>query len=118
MAASLNGIKGEVITVCKLRGFTSPLEETLFSSRMDKETLDAMISAMKESLPVFRKYLRRKAELLGYKNGLPFYELFAPMGNADMKFEYEKGKAFVEENFRTFSDKLADFARKALITIG
>lgn len=113
VAASLNGIKGEVITVCKLRGFTSPLEETLFSSRMDKETLDAMISAMKESLPVFRKYLRRKAELLGYKNGLPFYELFAPMGNADMKFEYEKGKAFVEENFRTFSDKLADFARKA-----
>lgn len=113
VAASLNGIKGEVITVCKLRGFTSPLEETLFSSRMDKETLDAMISAMKESLPVFRKYLRRKAELLVYKNGLPFYELFAPMGNADMKFEYEKGKAFVEENFRTFSDKLADFARKA-----
>lgn len=113
VAASLNGIKGEVITVRKLRGFNSPLEETLFSSRMDKETLDAMISAMKESLPVFRKYLRRKAELLGYENGLPFYELFAPMGSADMKFEYEKGKAFVEDNFRTFSDKLADFARKA-----
>ncbi|WP_291579094.1 M3 family oligoendopeptidase [Clostridium sp. UBA6640] len=113
VAASLNGIKGEVITVRKLRGFSSPLEETLFSSRMDKETLDAMISAMKESLPVFRKYLRRKAEILGYKNGLPFYELFAPMGNVDMKFEYEKGKTFVEDNFRTFSDKLADFARKA-----
>lgn len=113
VAASLNGIKGEVITVRKLRGFNSPLEETLFSSRMDKKTLDAMISAMKESLPVFRKYLRRKAEILGYKNGLPFYELFAPMGSADMKFEYEKGKAFVEDNFRTFSDKLADFARKA-----
>jgi len=113
VAASLNGIKGEVITVCKLRGFESPLEETLFNSRMDKETLDAMISAMKESLPIFRKYLKRKAELLGYENGLPFYELFAPMGNVDMKFEYEKGKVFVEDNFRTFSDKLADFARKA-----
>ena len=113
VAASLNGIKGEVITVCKLRGFGSPLEETLFNSRMDKETLDAMISAMKESLPIFRKYLKRKAELLEYENGLPFYELFAPMGNVDMKFEYEKGKVFVEDNFRTFSDKLADFARKA-----
>ncbi len=113
VAASLNGIKGEVITVYKLRGFGSPLEETLFNSRMDKETLDAMISAMKESLPIFRKYLKRKAELLGYENGLPFYELFAPMGNVDMKFEYEKGKVFVEDNFRTFSDKLADFARKA-----
>lgn len=68
VAAALNAIKGEVITVCKLRGYESPLNMTLENSRMDKESLDAMLSAMKESLPVFRKYLRRKAELLGYKN--------------------------------------------------
>ena len=111
VAAALNGIKGEVITVANLRGFESPLHETLIKSRMEKATLDVMITAMKESLPVFRKYLRRKAELLGYENGLPFYELFAPIGNAEMEFDYEKGKNFVEENFRTFSDKLGDFAR-------
>lgn len=113
VAAALNGIKGEVITVAALRGFESPLHETLIKSRMEKQTLDAMIAAMKESLPVFRKYLRRKAELLGYKNGLPFYELFAPIGNVEMAFDYEKGKSFVEENFRTFSDKLGDYARSA-----
>jgi pepF/M3 family oligoendopeptidase len=113
VAAALNGIKGEVITVANLRGFESPLHETLFKSRMEKETLDAMIEAMKESLPIFRKYLKRKGELLGYKNGLPFYELFAPVGEVKMEFDYEKGKNFVEENFRTFSDKLGDFARRA-----
>ncbi|GKU26760.1 M3 family oligoendopeptidase [Clostridium folliculivorans] len=113
IAAALNGIKGEVITLAKLRGYKSPLEETLLKSRMDEESLEAMLTAMKESLPAFRKYLRRKAELLGYKNGLPFYELFAPMGDVDMEFPYEKGQKFVEDNFRTFSDNLADFARKA-----
>lgn len=113
VAAALNGIKGEVITVANLRGFESPLHESLFKSRMSKETLDAMITAMKESLPIFRKYLRRKGELLGHNNGLPFYELFAPMGNVEMEFEYEKGKAFVEENFRSFSHKLGDFAKRA-----
>lgn len=113
VAAALNGIKGEVITVANLRGFESPLHESLFKSRMEKETLDAMITAMKESLPTFRKYLRRKGELLGHNNGLPFYELFAPLGNAEMEFDYEKGKAFVEENFRSFSDKLGDFAKRA-----
>ncbi|GFP74115.1 M3 family oligoendopeptidase [Clostridium fungisolvens] len=113
IAAALNGIKGEVITLAKLRGYKSPLEETLIKSRMDEESLEAMLTAMKESLPTFRKYLRRKAELLGYKNGLPFYELFAPMGDVDMEFPYEKGQKFVEDNFRTFSDNLADFARKA-----
>jgi len=80
---------------------------------MEIETLETMIAAMKESLPVFRKYLRRKGEILGHSNGLPFYELFAPMGNVEMEFDYEKGKAFVEENFRTFSNKLGDYARTA-----
>lgn len=113
VAAALNAIKGEVITVCKLRGYESPLEMTLENSRMDKESLNAMLDAMKESLPIFRKYLRRKAELLGYKNGLPFYELYAPVAEADMKYNYEEGKAFVEKNFRSFSDHLGDFAKKA-----
>ncbi|ERK32543.1 M3 family oligoendopeptidase [Clostridium intestinale] len=113
VAAALNAIKGEVLTISDLRGYKSPLEMSLINSRMDEESLNAMLEAMKESLPIFRKYLRKKAELLGYKNGLPFYELYAPISDADMEFSYEKGKKFVEDNFRTFSDNLADFAKMA-----
>lgn len=114
VAAALNGIKGEVLTVCDFRGYNSPLEKTLIDSRMDEESLNAMLDAMKESLPVFRKYLRRKAEMLGHKNGLPFYDLYAPISNTDMKFTYEEGAKFVVKNFRTFSDNLGDFAQKAI----
>ena len=114
VAAALNGIKGEVLTICEFRGYKSPLEKTLLDSRMDEESLNAMLDAMKESLPIFRKYLRRKAEILGHKNGLPFYDLYAPISDIDMKFSYEAGAKFVEKNFRTFSDKLGDFAKKAV----
>ncbi len=114
IAAALNAIKGEVLTVCQLRGYTSPLEMTLNESRMDQETLDAMLEAIKEKLPCFRKYLRAKAEKLGYKNGLPFYELYAPVVDKEMKFPYEKGAAFVEKNFHTFSQNLGNFAKKAI----
>ncbi|NRY61768.1 M3 family oligoendopeptidase [Clostridium beijerinckii] len=114
VAAALNGIKGEVLTVCDFRGYKSPLEKTLIDSRMSEESLEAMFLAMKESLPVFRKYLRRKGEMLGHKNGLPFYDLYAPVCEAEMKFTYEEGTKFVEKNFRTFSDNLGDFARKAI----
>lgn len=112
-AAALNSIKGEVITLAELRGYKSPLEETLVQSRMDKETLDAMFTAIKEFLPVFRKYYRRKAEILGYKNGLPFYELFAPIGKVNRTFTYDEAMDYIIKNFRTFSDKLADFAKHA-----
>ncbi|HHW67916.1 MAG: hypothetical protein PWP07_924 [Epulopiscium sp.] len=112
-AASLNGIKGEVITESKMRGYHSPLEMTLIHSRMDQETLDAMFSSIMESLPSFRKYLKKKAELLGHKNGIPFYDLFAPMGEVEMKFTYEEAKDFIVKNFSKFSPALGNFAKNA-----
>lgn len=112
-AACLNGIKGEVISLSKLRGYSSPLEQTILNSRMDMESLNAMLAAIKESLPDFQRYYSKKAELLGHKNGLPFYDMFAPMGEVNIEFTYEEAMDFVVKNFRTFSDKLADFAKNA-----
>ncbi|SHF42114.1 M3 family oligoendopeptidase [Caloramator proteoclasticus] len=113
-AAALNGIKGEVITLSKLRGYESPLHMTLKNSRMDKETLNAMLEAIREYLPYFRNYLKKKAELLGHKSGkLPFYDLFAPIGKVDMKFTYDEARKFIVENFKSFSSELADFADRA-----
>lgn len=113
VAASLNGIKGEVITISRMKGYKSPLEKTVLDARMDMGTLDAMLTAMRESLPDFHRYFRKKAELMGYKKGLPFYEMFAPMGDADIKFSYKEARDYIVANFRTFSDALADYAANA-----
>jgi pepF/M3 family oligoendopeptidase len=110
VAACLNGIKGEVITVSKMKGYKSPLEKTVLDARMDMETLDAMLTAMRESLPDFHRYFRKKAELMGYKKGLPFYDMFAPMGDVDIQFSYKEARDYIVANFRTFSDALADYA--------
>ncbi|WP_322112060.1 M3 family oligoendopeptidase [Brevibacillus ruminantium] len=112
-AASLNGIKGEVITISKLRGYDSPLDKTLKDSRMDQETLDAMLTAMRESLPAFHKFYQAKAKLLGHDNGLPFYDLFAPVGEADMRFTYQEARDFIVNHFGSFSQRLADYAARA-----
>ncbi|MED4783087.1 M3 family oligoendopeptidase [Brevibacillus choshinensis] len=113
-AASLNGIKGEVITIAKLRGYESALDKTLKDSRMDKETLDAMLTAIRESLPTFHKYYSKKAELLGHANGkLPFYDMFAPVGDADMRFTYQEARDFIVKHFGSFSEKLANYAARA-----
>jgi oligoendopeptidase F len=77
VAYALNGVKGEVNTLCELRGFESALDQAVYQSRMEKSTLNALIESMKEYLPHFHKYLKRKGELLGHKNGLPYYDIFA-----------------------------------------
>ena len=113
VAAALNSIKGEVNTVSQARGFSSPLEQALYNSRMSKKTLDAMQDAVKDYYEVFRSYLKRKASLLGHKNGLPFYDLYAPMGKVNKRFTIEEANEYVLKNFKTFSEPLYEMARKA-----
>lgn len=112
-AACLNGIKGEAITIAKARNFTSPLDMTLFDARMDKETLDAMFSAIIDARPHFRRYLQKKAQLLGHTDALPYYDLYAPMGHFDIHFTYEEARDFLIETFENFSPGLAAFTKKA-----
>jgi len=113
VASALNSIKGEVNTISKARGFESPLHQALAHSRMKMETLEAMQSAVKEYYGIFRKYLKRKAALLGHENGLPFYDLFAPLGKNDTSFTIDEANAYILNNFGTFSPKLRGLAERA-----
>lgn len=115
IAAALNAIKGEVNTIAKARGYNSPLDQALSNSRLTEETLFAMQEAVKEFYPIFRKYLRRKAELLGHKNGLPFYDLYAPMGSVNTRFTPEEANDYILKNFKTFSPSLFNLAKKAFV---
>ena len=48
---SLNSIKMQDLSECKLRGHASPLDKVLFNSKMQRATLDALLEAMKEYMP-------------------------------------------------------------------
>lgn len=109
----LNSIKGEVITTSKLRNYSSPLDMTLTESRIDKKILDAMFGSVKKALPDLRKYFYKKAKLLGYEKSLPFYELFAPVGKAELNYSLEEAKDFIIKCFYKFSKDLGDFATYA-----
>ena len=113
IAFALNNIKQQVLTETSLRGFESPLAQTLEASRMSRKTLDALLEAIREYLPQFRAYLKHKASLLGHENGLPFYDLFAPIGESSRRFTIEESKEFLLENFRGFSEDLAEMTKEA-----
>ena len=109
VAFSLNNIKSQVNDLTRMRGYESPLAATLEQSRMTQATLDALLDAIKESLPAFRKYLKHKGQLLGHKNGLPFYDLFAPLGGEGSRtFTIEEAKDYLVDHFNKFSPDLAD----------
>ena len=113
VAHALNAIKLEAISDCQLRGYASPLDRTLHHSDMKRETLEAMLSAMDEYSPVFWKYLKTKAKVLGHENGLPRYDLFAPMGASSTTFTTEDAKEYLLKQFSTFDQELTDMVATA-----
>jgi pepF/M3 family oligoendopeptidase len=112
LAACLNGVKGTVTTLNQHRGRTDALHEPIDQARIDRDTLEAMLGAMHDSFPMFRRYFRAKARLLG-KETMAWWDLFAPVGKSEKRYTYAEARDFILVNFRTFSDRLASFTQRA-----
>ena len=105
LAACLNGVKGETNVLFKKRGRKEVLHFAVDAARIDRKTLDAMLAAMKDSFPMFRKYFQAKAKKLG-KEKLAWWDLYAPMGRTDKVYSFDEAREFILENFGKFSPDL------------
>ena len=112
LAASMNGIKGAVNTLNKRRGREDALHSAIDAARIDRETLNAMLEAMKDSFPMFHKYFLAKAKRMG-KEKLAWWDVFAPAGKLEKAYSFEEARAFIIERFGEFSPKLKNLAERA-----
>lgn len=112
LAACMNGVKGETLTLDKKRGREDALHASLDFARIDRPTLNAMLGAMKDSFPMFEKYFKHKAKLIG-KDKLAWWDLFAPMGKTDKVYSWKEACDFIVTNFNKFSPELGTFAKRA-----
>lgn len=111
-AAALNSIKGESLTLSQKRGWESPLDEVLFDNVIDRETLDAMLTAVRQAYPDLRRYLHAKARALGLPV-LKWYDRLVPLGQSSQSWSYEDAQTFVINQFATYSPRLSDLAQRA-----
>lgn len=112
LAACMNGVKGSVVTLNRRRGRTDALHQPIDQARIDRDTLEAMLGAMYDSFPIFRRYFRAKAKLLG-KETMAWWDLFAPVGKSEKRYTYAEASEFILAQFGTFSDRLVSFTRRA-----
>lgn len=113
VAMALNNIKREVNIMMPLRGYEDALTKTLKQSNVSKETLNAMIEAIKDERENFRRYFKLKAKALGYKKGLPFYEIFAPMGSMTRTYSIDEAKDLILDVYKSFSNELYEMGKTA-----
>ena len=112
LASALNGVKGSRVVVDKKRGRIDSLHASLDTSRIDRETLNTLLSVMQESFPTFRRYLKAKAKRLGNEK-LPWWDLFAPVGKNERRYSWPDATKFILTQFHAFDERLAKLAQRA-----
>lgn len=115
VAAALNGVKGTVLTLGKRRGWDTALDTACAQARVSRATLYALLAAMEASLPLWRRYLRAKARLLGLEQ-LSFYDIFAPVqksGASLPHFDWDQTREFIVRQYTSFDPAMAAFADHA-----
>ena len=112
LAACLNGVKGETLVLDRKRGREDNVHASIDAARIDRATLEAMLGAMRDSFPMFRRYFNHKAKLIG-KEKLAWWDLFAPLGKTDKVYSWDEARDFIVTNFNKFSPELGAFAQRA-----
>ena len=113
MSFCLNNLKAEGETMAALKGYKGVLDMALAHSRMDEKTLEAMWTAIREALPELREYFKAKGRLFGHENGLPFYDLFAPVGQSTRTYTVEEARALLLDLFGKFCPEMGEMMRTA-----
>ena len=109
---ALNSIKGTSISLEKRRNWESPIDRSIAGARISRKTLDALIGTLEKNLPMFRSYLKTKARMLGLEK-CAFYDLFAPVGKAEMTYTYDQARDFVVKQYGAFNPAMGEFAANA-----
>ena len=135
-AACLGNLKGETLALNRRRKWQKPIDRALASARLSQKTLDALIGAIEDSLPLWREYFNLKADFLHRHNltvsqekkGLAFYDLFAPVALSDESvslsgltrqsllsktWTFDEAKDYIIQRYSSFSSEMGDFAKKA-----
>ncbi len=140
IAAALNNLKGETVALNKRRHWNEAIDRSLATSRMSRKTLDALIGAIEDSLPLWRTYFAAKATYLRAHGltasktagtngeGLAFYDLFAHMvasapehkkdGDAAQSllsktWTFAEARDYIIDRYNSFSADMGNFARTA-----
>jgi oligoendopeptidase F len=113
VAACLNAISGTRLRLCERRGVNHVLEPALFDAGIERATLDALFEAVRARQDVPRRYLIRKAEMLG-RERLGFQDLMAPLPVAgDARIPWSAARERVLRAFGDSYPKLGELAERA-----
>ena len=71
------------------------------------------MSSVEEYLPIFQEFLYTKAKKLGHHNGMPWYDIYATIGECHYSFTIEECENIILQYFKEVDNSLYQMTLQA-----
>ncbi|MCX7852137.1 MAG: M3 family oligoendopeptidase [Anaerolineae bacterium] len=96
----------------ELRRFASPMAARNLQNDIPDEVVDTLLAVAEANAPVFQRFFRLKARLLGMER-LRRYDIYAPVATTAKKtYSFAEATGMVLEAFAEFDPQIAELARR------
>jgi len=95
----------------ELRNFSSPISARNLVNDIPDEAVDTLLEVCQRNAPIFQRYFRLKAQLLGVPR-LRRYDLYAPVSKSEKTYAFDTAVEMVMESFYDFAPRLSELARR------
>jgi oligoendopeptidase F len=94
-----------------LRKFSSAIAARNLSNDIPDEAVDTLLEVTRKNAGIFHRYFKLKAKLLGVEK-LRRYDIYAPVAEAQKKYDFDTAAQMVFDAFGAFDPKFAELARR------
>ena len=95
----------------QVRGYTSPIAVRNLRNDVPDHVVDLLLEVCQQNSGLFQRYFRLKAAALEMDR-LRRYDLYAPVAETDVRYEFGQAVDLVLGSFRRFDDRVADLAER------
>lgn len=106
-SSALRNVCNDWLSVCGRRKFDSPMDASLISNDVSRQTVDNLLEVIAENTGLYQRYLRLKTKAMQLPK-LGCHDISAPIPDAPkMRFDYDKTKDLIIEAYSRFDEDYA-----------
>ncbi len=94
-----------------MRGYPdSVMAQRNISEEMDDEVIDMLLSEVEKAYPLYQRFLRAKAKMIGLQDDFSVYDVGAPLGTVDKNFTFDEAYDLHLSVMRDFDSEFYDYS--------
>ncbi len=113
--ATLSSQVTTALVLSRARNFSSAFDEALFADNFSAAVYHAAMRSCREHQPLFHRYFRAKAKILGIEK-LAEHDIFATLAPKAPEVPYDKGVELVLASLAPLGEEYVSIARRGLTT--